>query len=265
MLKTRLTQAAAMTSPGLPLGIALPTVGRLCDYDYVFLDRPSVYSGGAFTSAVLDVAQGCGAKVILKLYTNTAAITAAAGGLDLTKLDAEITPFIGNIDSYITGGTVVALMCVDEPHDTSGGAWGGVQPDIEDVDAAAALHKSYWPGARTIVGTLAPYVGSYVFTDLDELTFMYANHKDSTFGSVYGFVEDNAALVTDGQIGRASWIIKMEGGGTPNGTDMTPERVKTVGLAMLRTGVGSEIIISKYNGTLLADPKMLAAIAAITR
>jgi hypothetical protein len=112
---------------------------------------PLFFTGGYITdSSPSDVEQGLqlartmGARLILKLVGSRSKFQNPDGSFSLTLWKSELDKMKDfDFASYVADGTVIGIELINEPHDTHN--WGGTIVSKEDLEAAAAYAKSYWP------------------------------------------------------------------------------------------------------------------------
>jgi hypothetical protein len=112
---------------------------------------PLFFTGGYITdSSPSDVEQGLqlaramGARLILKLVGSRSKFQNADGSFSLTLWKNELDKMKDfDFAPYVADGTVIGIELINEPHDTHN--WGGTIVSKEDLEAAAAYAKAYWP------------------------------------------------------------------------------------------------------------------------
>ncbi|MEW5985714.1 MAG: hypothetical protein AB1791_03685 [Chloroflexota bacterium] len=229
----------------IPFGMLFPPPERICDYPVVqFFGRHLLDEQGDFDPAVLDIAQGCGTQVILRLTGRTSNVLNDSGvGLSLARYEDAINDFAGLIDPYVANGTILAHFTIDEPHDCQND-WGGQCPTPAEVDEAGRLSRKYWPTLLTMINTSPSYAGRYHWQYTDIVNFQYSFHK----GSLEAFINGSLAVLEEGQAHQIAWSIQATRGGCDefNECPMTPSQIEEVGRAMCATGRGAWLYFTGY-------------------
>ncbi len=241
---------------GTPFGMRFPPLEQVCDYPVVtFWRRNLVDSRGRFDLSVLDQAQACGTRVVLRLNGFTRDILEDDGrGLDLAKYEDRINDFAGWIDPYVQDGTLLAHVTIDEPHDCYD--WGGQCPTPWEVDQAGLISKRYWPALLTIVNTMPRYASQYDWEYTDIANFQYAFHK----GPLDEFIHSGLEVKRAGRVANISWSFQARWGGCRRFGEcsMTPAQVEEVARALCGTRTGQWVSFSSYDARLVTVPMQQA-------
>ena len=241
---------ATHAQSSIPMIMAEPPMDEMCTYSVVFYDRDRFLpEGGSFDSTLLDLAEICGTKVIVRLHGLSSDVAAPGGGIDLVAYEETINDFAGLIDPYVANGTIVAHLTVDEPHDCSD--WNNVCPATSQVDQASQISKSYWPTLKTIVNTIPVYASSYTWVHTDNINFTYAYHK----GLLSDFISAALVIVNDGKANQISWGIQAFSGGCAvyGQCSMSASQVLEVGTAMCSTQRGNWLAFLSHDLTLITN------------
>jgi hypothetical protein len=134
------------TAPGIAFGA----------FDLPNTQFNTTYSGGVKASGPSDIlstlaaARRAGARVIIRLTGLPDYFQNSDGSVNLTKWKARVARFkYANLSSYISDGTFLGHLLIDEPHDKSN--WGGKTVPFATLEAMAKYSKQLWPGLATMV------------------------------------------------------------------------------------------------------------------
>ena len=153
---------------GIPFGMwDLPSnqIGSI--YNGALRNARILIETGTFHTTLAAI-KSRGGKVVLQLTGHHKYYLDANGHFSMTKWKERLNMFKGvNFSSYITDGTIIAHMLIDEPSDASN--WGGVPVSQATVEAMAKYSKQLWPGMATLARVestyLAQWSGTYQYLD----------------------------------------------------------------------------------------------------
>jgi hypothetical protein len=250
------SEAALSFSGGIPMGtFALPTSAL-----------GSLYNGahrniGPFAlTSELSTIRSRGGKIVLMMAGSQKHYKNSDGSFSLTKWKDRIDRYRNiNFSSFINDGTVIAHYLIDEPYDRSN--FGGKEVSGSTLEEMARYSKSIWPSLKTVVRA-EPYEikWSGTYRALDAAWAQYLSRK----GNASDYIQKNVAAAK--QMGLGLIVgLNIVGGGTPNGTWMTPTEVENWGSALLNSDYPCAFISWQYSSDKLGSSAMKDAMSTLRR
>jgi len=127
----------------------------------------------------LSTARARGARLVVKLVGGSDSwVKNSDGTFSLTKWKSMVDRFKGvNFSSYISDGTVLAHMLIDEPNRAS--KWGGKIIPQATLEAMAKYSKQLWPGIPTVTRVVPSWLAAspVTYTYLDAGWTQYTSRK----------------------------------------------------------------------------------------
>jgi hypothetical protein len=234
--------AAISFAGGIPMGIfALPTS-----------ELGSVYNGAFrnispnLLNQYLSAIRSRGGKIVLMMAGSQRNYKNDDGTFSLTKWKARVDRYRHvNFSSFINDGTIVAHYLIDEPYDWRN--FGGKPVTGSTLEEMARYSKSIWPNLKTVVRAEPYYIkwnGTYRYLDAAWAQYLWRK------GNVNDYLRKNVATAKGMGLGLIVGL-NLVGGGSPNGTWMSPSEVKDWGSALLNSDYPCAFISWRYNSTKL--------------
>ena len=160
-------------------------------------------------------------------------------GFNFTKWKARIDRFRSvKIAPYISDGTIIGHLLVDEPNDPSN--WYGKMISPGMVDEMARYSKSRWSNLATLVRAEPKYFSNRRPRYLDAAWAQYVTRK----GTAPDYIRRNVA---DAQRAGLSLVVGLNiTKGGPNRRRLTANEVKSFGSAMLSSSYPCAFISWEY-------------------
>jgi hypothetical protein len=178
-----------------------------------------------------------GGKIVLSFVGNQRNFK-TNGHFDMNKWKNLVARYKNiNFGSYITDGTVIGQVMLDEPNDPHN--WGGRPVTNSQLEEMGKFSKSIWPNLATLVRTEPSYLGGghrYV----DGAWAQYVARK----GNVGDYIKKR---VSDAQRYGLSLVVGLNiRKGGPGGRQMTPSQVSSWGSALLNTSYPCAFLSWEY-------------------
>jgi hypothetical protein len=249
-------QVASAFAGGIPIGIfAMPNSAF-----------GSLYNGAVrniwpnLLVEYLSTIRSRGGRVVLMMAGNQKYYKNADGTFSLSKWKERVNRFRNvNFSSFINDGTVFAHYLIDEPYDPRN--FGGKTIPGKTLEEMARYSKSIWPNLKTVVRA-EPYEikwsGTYRYLDAAWAQYLWRK------GNPSDYVQRNVSAAK--QMGLGLIVgLNLVGGGTPNGTWMTPSEVENWGSALLNSDYPCAFISWTYNSDRLNTSAMKDAMSKLRR
>ena len=202
----------------------------------------------------LSTIRSRGGKIVLMMAGSQRHYKNGDGTFSLSEWKARIDRYRGvNFSSFINDGTIIAHYLIDEPYDASN--FGGKPVPGSTLEEMARYSKSIWPSLKTVVRA-EPYEikWSGTYQHLDAAWAQYLSRK----GNASDYIQKNVSAAK--QMGLGLIVgLNLVGGGTPNGTWMTPSEVESWGSALLSSDYPCAFISWQYNESYLSSSSMKSA------
>jgi hypothetical protein len=241
-----LVQQPTGSTQCIPMGVWRPPLEEVCNYPLILLRRQDLGDAATnqFDPTYLDEAQRCGTKVIVWLYGLTTTIS-DTNGFNLSLYQNLVNDFQGHIEPYISSGTIMAHLAIDEPQDCHD--WNYICPTADQVEQAAAYSKQLWPNMPVLVNTSPEYASQKTWSNVDLISFQYAFHK----GDLNQYVQNGLSVYQQGKVDNIAWSIAAgQGGGSSYGEQsMTLDQLRQVATAMCNTSTGVGILLVPFEAT----------------
>lgn len=198
--------------------------------------------------AELAAIKSRGGKVILSLAGGHPHYVDENGHFSMTKWKERVNSFKSiAISSYITDGTVVGHLIIDEPNDSAN--WGGIPVSPATVEEMARYSKQLWPSMATLVRVestyLAQWSGTYRY--LDAAWAQYVSRK----GDPKEFITRNVADAKKKGLALITGLNIRKGDFSQ---PMSPTLIRSAGSALMSSWYPCVFISWKYDVEYLATP-----------
>lgn len=245
-----LSLSTTSTSGGIPAGIfALPNSEFGSRYDgavrIIWVD---------YLVSNLAAIKSRGGKVVLNLAGGPKQYTDANGHFSLSMWKARVDAYRKvNFSSYISDGTIIGHLMMDEPNDPTN--WNGQVVSPATVEAMAQYSKQIWPGMPTLVRTTPMYLSTYsgTFQYLDGAWAQYVTWK----GDVNNYLSTNVAAAQKKGLSLVVGLNILKGG--TNGSAMTGSQVQTFGTALLSSSYPCAFLSWNYSSSYLSNTAIKSA------
>jgi hypothetical protein len=250
------TQAALSFAGGIPMGaFALPTSALGSTYNGAHRNIGPF----ALTSELSNI-RSRGGKIVLMMAGSQRHYKDGSGHFSLTKWKARIDRYRKlNFSSFINDGTIIAHYLIDEPYDARN--FGGRPVPGSTLEEMARYSKSIWPNLKTVVRA-EPYEIRWngTYRALDAAWAQYLRRK----GDASDYIQKNVSAAR--QMGLGLIVgLNIVGGGSPNGTWMTPSEVENWGSELLSSDYACAFISWQYNSYKLSSRAMREAMSRLRR
>ena len=239
-------------SGGMPFGLfATPTDQLGADFNVTVINARNwlpIWLPKRTLPAELSAMKSRGGKVILSLAGSHAHYLDDYGRFSMTKWKERVDAFKSiAFSSYITDGTVVGHLIIDEPNDAAN--WGGVPVPPATVEEMARYSKQLWPTMATLVRVessyLAQWSGTYRY--LDAAWAQYVSRK----GDPKLFITRNVA---DAKLKGLNLITGLNVLKGDLAKPMSATLIKSAGSALMTSTYPCVFISWKYETEYLATP-----------
>jgi hypothetical protein len=244
--------ASVRQAGGIPIGMSAQPVSRFGD----------LYSGAKLTVGPkralgeLSAVKARGGRVVLMLAGNPRHYKDSRGRFSLTKWKARVDRFKHvRLERYIEDGTIVGHYLLDEPNDKAN--WNGTRVSESVLDEMARYSKRRWPRMATIVRVHPSYFKRPP-RHVDAAWAAYLGRR----GPVKEYIRKS---VEDARRNRLALVVGLNviDGGIPKLTRMTPNQVKSWGLALLGSSYPCAFLSWKYDERYLSSPGMRGAMKTL--
>jgi hypothetical protein len=248
------TPTATAFAGGIPIGFfAHPLT--------LFNDR---YNGGhqnvTETNMLSELAEikSRGGKVVLALTGAPRYYLDSSGRFSFTKWKERTDRFRGiNFSSYISDGTIIGHLLIDEPNDAANWAGQPVSPSM--LEEMGRYSKQLWPDMPTIIRVEPGYLlQNHRYVDAAWAQYLYRR------GDVDAYIKRN---VEEAQERGLALVVGMNllKGGNPTGTRMTASEVQSWGSALLSSSYPCAFISWEYDADFLSTSGMGSAMDELRR
>ncbi|HJR16054.1 MAG TPA: hypothetical protein VJ808_04305 [Gemmatimonadales bacterium] len=187
-----------------------------------------------------------GGKVVLMFAGPHRYYLDGSGHFSMTKWKARIDRFRNiNFSSYITNGTIIGHLLVDEPNDASN--WGGRAIPASTVDEMARYSKARWSSMPTIARVEPYYFRSQDPRYLDAAWAQYVTRK----GTASDYIKRNVADAQRADLALVVGLNISKGG--PNRSRMTPTMVRNFGSTLLSSSYPCAFLSWEYGSYLTTN------------
>ncbi|HZA98168.1 MAG TPA: hypothetical protein VE399_05280 [Gemmatimonadales bacterium] len=237
-------------SGGIPFGLfAAPTAELGSDYNVTVINARNwlpIWLPERTLPEELAAIKARGSKVILGLAGGHAHYLDENGHFSMAKWKERVNAFkVIPFSSYITDGTVVGHLVIDEPNDASN--WGGIPIPPATVEEMARYSKQLWPAMATLVRVestyLAQWSGTYRY--LDAAWAQYVSRK----GDPKEFITRNVADAKRKGLALITGLNILKG---HFAEAMSPTLIKSAGSALLSSWYPCAFVNWKYDADYLA-------------
>jgi hypothetical protein len=245
-------------SGGMPFGLfATPTGALGSDYNVTVINARNwlpIWLPKRTLPEELALIKARGGKVILSLAGSHAHYLDDKGHFSMTKWKERVDAFRSiRFSSYITDGTVVGHLIIDEPNDSSN--WGGIPVSPATVEEMARYSKLIWPNMATLVRVestyLAQWSGTYRY--LDAAWAQYVTRK----GAPKDFITRNVADAKRKGLAPITGLNILKG---DSAKAMSPTLIRSAGSALMSSWYPCVFINWKYDTEYLATPGVTDAL-----
>jgi hypothetical protein len=200
----------------------------------------------------LSTARAHAARLVLKLVGGSDSwVKNSDGTFSLTKWKSMVDRFKGiNFSSYITDGTVLAHILIDEPNRAS--KWGGKTISTATLEAMAKYSKQYWPAIPTVVRVVPSWLAASptTYTYLDAGWAQYTSRK----GDAAKWLASEVAAARTKGLGVVVSMNVLDGGNGSSGirgytsglSAMSATEVRNYGTALLNNSYACGFFLWTY-------------------
>lgn len=239
-------------SGGMPFGLfATPTAGLGSDFNVTLINARNwlpIWLPKRTLPQELAAIKARGGKVILSLAGSHAHYLDENGRFSMTKWKERVDAFKSiPFSTYITDGTVVGHLLIDEPNDPFN--WGGIPVAQAAVEELAKYSKQLWPNMATLVRVestyLAQWPGTYRYLDAAWAQFVVRK------GPPADFITRNVADAKRKGLALVTGLNILKG---DSAKAMSPTLIRSAGSTLLSSGYPCAFISWKYDEEYLATP-----------
>ena len=201
----------------------------------------------------LPLVKAAGMKVTLRIVGSSDYTT--SGSFDLSKYQARAAQWANTgIEAYVTDGTLVGIMVLDDIDTFS-----GTDPTGDDLEAAAQSVKDAIPGVMTYVRqkcSRMPVPTDGTYESVDNCTNQYTNYPGYSDGPVADYIIEQAAAANTLGLGMINGLNIVDGGDGSSGQigsvsghyAMTADEIRTYGEALLAVPDIQLFLMWEYDG-----------------
>jgi hypothetical protein len=202
--------------------------------------------------AELTTARFRSARLVVKLAGGSDTwVKNSDGTFSLTKWKSMIDRFKAiNFSSYISDGTVLAHMLIDEPNRAS--KWGGKIIPQATLEAMARYSKQLWPGLPTVSRVVPSWLAAspVTYTYLDAGWTQYTSRK----GDAAKWLASEVAAARTKGLGVVVSMNVLDGGNGSSGirgytsglSAMSAAEIRTYGTALLNNSYACGFFLWTY-------------------
>jgi len=196
-----------------------------------------------------------GGKIMLSFVGNEKYFK-TNGYFDMSKWKARVARYKNiSFGSYITDGTIIGQVMIDEPNDPHN--WNGRPVTPSQLEEMARYSKSIWPNLATLVRAEPSYVGSG-HRYLDGAWAQYVYRK----GPVADYIKKRVA---DAQHYGLSLVVGLNiRKGGPGGGAMSATQIASWGSTLLNTSYPCAFLSWEY-GSMLSNTAIANAMTLLRR
>lgn len=201
----------------------------------------------------LPLVKAAGMKVTLRIVGSSDYTT--SGSFDLSKYQARAAQWANTgIEAYVTDGTLVGIMVLDDIDTFS-----GTDPTGDDLEAAAQSVKDAIPGVMTYVRqkcSRMPVPTDGTYESVDNCTNQYTNYPGYSDGPVADYIIEQTAAASTLGLGMINGLNIVDGGDGSSGQigsvsghyAMTADEIRTYGEALLAVPDIQLFLMWEYDG-----------------
>lgn len=219
----------------------------------------------------LAEARESGAKLIVNFAGGSFSNVQSADGTFSYALWKErvdrFLPLKKQIGEYVSDGTLLAFMMIDEPH--SAPSWGGEIVPHAMLEQMARYSKSIWPDLATTVRTHATWLNGAKFRwrSLDAAWAQYSARR----GDVSTYVAANVTAAREAGLGLIVGMNVLDGGdgssrqpGTYRGAySMSPAEISAYGRVLAAHPYACSLQLWKYDPIFMQRPDIKTALSEV--
>lgn len=180
----------------------------------------------------LEAARARGAHMVVTFAGAPVKFTDPAGHFDYDMWKARVDrflPLVGQIQPYVTDGTLLATLIIDEPFSKQ--RWNGTTVPKETIDRMGQYSKSLFPGLAVAVREAPTDLAGYPWKYVDVSWAQYASRK----GPIDRFVSTESAAARADGLGLIVGLNLVKGGDGSSGLGTDDEPAMS-GAEILRDG-----------------------------
>lgn len=255
---------------GLPVGpFHLPTssYGTL-GYTGAFLDLSKMSVDEA--KAALEAAKNANVRLIVTTTGGGNNYEDAAGYYSYPTFQSTYDRLKTlDLASYVSSGTVLGNLIMDEPQDASN--WSGKQVTLTEIKQAAKYAKSMWPTVPVGVGSNPSYLagGGWSSADLDFVSIPFTENKlcsgkkDGCYGMTIS--DWSKGVVADAKADNLGLVMSINvlDGGTPRGSEITGANLDVYGKTLAAESYACALTFWKWDSAYFVKSDVKTAMADI--
>lgn len=240
---------------------------------------PSAEFGGRFSGtqitalvasclvADLEAARRANLRVFIS-FTGNEQYLRDENGFSLTKWKQRVDRF-RNVDltSYISDGTILAHLIMDEPADPNN--WNGKVVSLSDIEAMAKYSKEVWPTMLVYIRTWPEYLKGGQFPHLDAVWFHYLDR----WGDIDSFLAKHLGDLRGLGLKVIGGLNVLNGGSKSSGIPgkgsgknaMSADEIRTWGGKFFAQPDLCAFLLWEYDAGYLARPDIKAAVEELAQ